>query len=55
MRDGTILWCMDLSQYITSQYVYQYCKLSIDTLIYWCIDMYQTIKCSLICINVQRF
>jgi len=32
-RNGTILWCIDVSQYITFQYAYQYFKLSINALI----------------------
>ena len=39
-RDGTMLLCVDVSQYVMFQYVYRYCKLSIDTLIYQCITVY---------------
>ena len=38
IRDGTILCCIGVSQYIMFQYMYQYCKLSIDASESQCID-----------------
>ena len=45
-RHGTILWCINVSQYIMFQCVYWYCKLSIDASIYQYITVYWSLKCS---------
>ena len=44
----------DASQYIMFQYVYQYCKLSIEASIYQCIAMYWSIKCSVKSIKIFK-
>ena len=54
IRDGTILWCIDVSQYIMFQYVYRYCKLSIDTSIYRCITVYWSIKHSVKSVKIFK-
>ena len=53
-RDGTILWCINISQYMMFQCVYRYCMLSIDASIHQCIAVYWSIKCSVKSIKVFK-
>ena len=53
-RDGTILWCINVLQYIMFQCVYWYCKLSIEASIYQCIAVYWSIKCSVKSVKIFK-